>query len=78
MLETIQQKIIEWIIGSGRFATIIRHGVNALGAWLVSIGLEKETVSSAIDPITNILVGLAMIAFAYISSRQNKKELPTP
>ena len=73
MLETIQEKIIQWFLGSGRFASFIRHGLSAAGGYLISVGLDPKVVEMATEPLANLIVGMVLLLFSYLTSRTNKK-----
>lgn len=73
LLDSIYQKIFELFIGSGRFSSLVRHALSAAGVYLVQIGLKQEVVDAWVNPTADLLVGLSLIALAYVSSRENKK-----
>lgn len=74
MIDWIRMKVVELFIGSGQLASLVRHGISVLGGYLTALGIAQETVSAWVDPTTQIVIGLIMALFSYITSRVNKAQ----
>jgi hypothetical protein len=74
MLDYLYKKAAEMFFGSGKFASIVRHAISAGGGYLVKLGLDPKLVDGAVEPLTQLITGLALLALAVFGSRKNKKQ----
>lgn len=69
--------MFDWIrkvVASRYVQGFARAIMAAFGGWLVSLGLDEETVSGFIGPATDLVVGLAVLGLTVASSWLDKSK----
>ena len=74
MIDWLYQKALKSFLSSGKFASLVRHGISALGGYLMAQGLTQEVVLPWIDPTTDLVVAGLMLLASYLMSRIEKKD----
>ena len=74
MIDWIYKKLLNQFLTSGRLASLVRHGMSAVGGYLMAQGLSEQVVVPWLDPTAELITASIILLASYLMSRMEKSK----